>query len=145
MSGKLDLLVYSPVRGRCPHCNSTLVLTNSVGKPKLCYAIPWPKTVVGADMRCGKCKKHFMTHDTKYIETLPIAEQVKCEFVSGKGYATHISIIRMLRSGLIVAQVERYIEDEIREHYLAMKSKHIELWDKVCTSVYMFMYVEQLK
>ena len=67
--GKLDLIIYCPLNGRCPHCNSTLINTNSVGKKKLCYAVPWPKTIVGIDMRCVKCSKHFMTHDPKYVET----------------------------------------------------------------------------
>ena len=92
---KLDLLVYCPLKGRCPHCKSTLITANSVGKRKLCYAVPWPKTIVGVDMRCYKCKKHFMTHDTTY-DTLPSKEQVKREFVSGKGYGSHISLLRLL-------------------------------------------------
>ena len=129
--GKLDLLVYCPLKGRCPHCKSTLITANSVGKRKLCYAVPWPKTIVGVDMRCYKCKKHFMTHDTTYVDTLPSEEQVKREFVSGKGYGSHISLLRLLRSGLTVAQVERYVEDEVRQHYLRIKSQYIELWDKV--------------
>lgn len=70
--GKLDLIVYVPLKGRCPHCDSCLILANSVGKRKLCYDIPWPKTIVGADMRCSKCKKHFMSHDSKYVDTLPM-------------------------------------------------------------------------
>ena len=82
-------------------------------------------------MRCYKCKKHFMTHDTTYVDTLPSEEQVKREFVSGKGYGSHISLLRLLRSGLTVAQVERYVEDEVRQHYLKLKSQYIELWDKV--------------
>ena len=127
MSGKLELIVYSSVKGRYPHCSSTLIQTNSVGKRKLCYAVPWPKSLVGADMRCGKCRKHFMSHDSNYINTLTISEQIKCEFVSGKGYATHVSIIRMLRSGMTVTQVQRYIESELREHYLAMKAQYTEL------------------
>ena len=49
-------------------------------------------------MRCGKCWKHFMTHDLAYIDTLPSEEQVKQDFVTGKGNATHISLIRLLRS-----------------------------------------------
>lgn len=57
--GKLDLLVYCPLKGRRPHCKSALITTNSVGKWKLCYAIPQPKSIIGVDMRCGKCKKHF--------------------------------------------------------------------------------------
>ena len=132
--GKLDLLVYCPLKGRCPHCKSALITANSVGKRKLCYAIPWPKTVVGVDMRCGKCKKHFMTHDTSYVDTLPSEDQVKREFVTAKGNGSHISLLRLLRSGLTVAQVERYIEDEVHEHYLLLKSKYIELWDKVFTT-----------
>ncbi len=54
------------------------------------------------------------------IKTLTISEQIKCEFVSGKGYATHVSNIRMLRSGMTAAQVQRYKVSELREHYLAM-------------------------
>ena len=96
---KLDLLVYCPLKGRCPHCKSAMITANSVGKRKLCYAIPWPKTIVGADMRCGTCKKH-MTHDTIYVDTLPSEEQVKREFVTTKGNGSHISLLRMLRSGL---------------------------------------------
>ena len=130
--GKLDLLVYCPLNGRCPHCSSSLVSANSVGKRKLCYAIPWPKSIVGIDMRCTKCKKHFMTHDQRFVSTLPSAAQVKREFVTGKGNETHMSLIRLLRSGMTVAQVERYIEEEVREHYLVLKSKYIALWDKVC-------------
>ena len=133
--GKLDLLVYCPLKGRCPHCKSALITANSVGKRKLCYAIPWPKTIVGVDMRCGKCKKHFMTHDTNYVDTLPSEEQVKREFVTAKGNGSHISLLRLLRSGLTVAQVERYVEDEVWEHYLLLKAKYIELWDKVFTKV----------
>ena len=128
---KLDLLVYCPLKGRCPHCESALITANSVGKRKLCYAIPWPKSIVGVDMRCGKCKKHFMTHDTNYVDTLPSAEQVKREFVTAKGNGSHISLLRMLRSGLTVAQVERYIDDEVKQHYLKLKANYIELWDKV--------------
>jgi hypothetical protein len=133
--GKLDLLVYCPLNGRCPYCNSALVSANSVGKRKLCYAIPWSKTIVGVDMRCGKCKKHFMTHDTAYVDTLPSSEQMKREFVTGKGNGSHISLLRLLRSGLTVAQVERYVEDEVREQYLQMKAKFIDLLVKVFTEV----------
>lgn len=129
--GKLDLVVYCPLGGRCPHCKSSIISANSVGKRKLCYAIPWPRTIVGVDMRCGKCNKHFMTHNPSYVDTLPSEDQVKREFVTGKGNATDISLIRMLRSGLTVAQVERYIEDEVRQHYLRLKSEYLELWDKV--------------
>ena len=135
--GKLNLLVYCPLIGRCPHCKSALVTANSVGKRKLCYVIPWPKTIVGVDMRCGKCKKHFMTHDISYVDTLPSAEQVKREFVTAKGNGSHISLLRLLRSGLTVAQVQKYVENEVREHYLMLKSKYIELWDKVLlTTIY---------
>lgn len=130
--GKLDLLVYCPLKGRCPHCGSTLISANSVGKRKLCYAVPWPKTIVGADMRCSTCRKHFMSHDPTYVQTLPSGEQMKREFVSTKGNGTHLSLIRMLRSGMTVAQVERYVEGEIREHYLVLKARYIDLWDKVC-------------
>ena len=83
-------------------------------------------------MRCTRCKKHFMTHDARYVDTLPSAEQIKREFVTAKGNGSHISLLRLLRSGLTVAQVERYVEDEVREHYLQMKAKYIDLWDKVC-------------
>ena len=62
--GKQDLLVYCPLTGHCPHCKSSLIAANSVGKRKLCYAIPWPKTIVGVDMRCGRCKKHFTIQST---------------------------------------------------------------------------------
>ncbi len=72
-----------------------------------------------------------MTHDTKYVDTLPSEEQVKREFITGKGNGSHISLLRLLRSGLTVAQVERYMEDEVREHYLKMKEEYIKLWDKV--------------
>ena len=130
-SGKLDLLVYCPTTGRCPYCKSSLIVANSVGKRKLCYSIPWPKTVVGLDMRCKKCKKHFMTHDPLYISTLSSHNQIKCD--GGKGNCTHMSIIRLLRSGLTVAQVERYITAEVQEHYLKLKSQFVELWDKVYT------------
>ena len=80
-------------------------------------------------MRC----KDFMTHNTKYVDTLPSAEQIKREFVTAKGNGSHTSL---LRSGMTVAQVERYVEDEVREHYLQMKAKYIDLWDKVCMKVF---------
>lgn len=67
--GKLDLLIYCPMKGRCLHCNSTLIAGNLVGKYKLYYAVPWPKSILGTDMRCNKCKKHFMTHNPKYVDT----------------------------------------------------------------------------
>ena len=72
-----------------------------------------------------------MTHNPNYVDTLPSEEQEKREFVSAKGNGSHISLLRLLRSGLTVAQVERYVEDEVREHYLMLKSKYIELWEKV--------------
>ena len=79
-----------------------------------------------------------MTHDTSYVETLPTAEQIKREFVTAKGNGSYASLLRLLRSGLTVAQVQRVIEDEVREHYLMLKSKYIELWDKVLlTTVYL--------
>ena len=101
---KLDLIIYSPIMGRCPHCHSSIICANSVGKVKLCYATPWPKTIVGADMRCSKCRKHFMTHDSTYVATLTFKDQAKKDFVTGKGNGTHISVIRLLRSGLTVSQ-----------------------------------------
>ena len=94
--GKLDLLVYCPLKGRCPHCKSALITANLVGKRKLCYAVPWPKIIVGVDMRCTKCKKHFMMHDSSYVDTLPTTEQIKREFVSCKGNESHISLRRLL-------------------------------------------------
>ncbi len=97
-TGMLDLLVYCPLKGRCPHCKSALIVaSNSVGKRKLCYTVPWPKSIVGIDMRCKKCKKHFMTHDPLYVNTLSSEDEVKRDFVSGKGNCTHMSVTRMLR------------------------------------------------
>ncbi len=96
----LILIVYFSVKGKCLHCSSAFIQTNSMGNRKLCYAVPWTKSLVGAEMRCGKCRKHFMSHDSKYINTLTIFEQIKCKFLSGKGYVTHISIISMLHSGM---------------------------------------------
>lgn len=32
-----------------------------------------------------------------------------------------------------VAEVERYIEEEVQEHYLMLKSRYINPWDKVFT------------
>ena len=71
-------------------------------------------------------QKHFMTHDMNYVDTLLSEEQVKREFVTTKGNRSHIFLLHLLRSGLIVAQVERYVEDEVREHYLLLKSKYID-------------------
>ena len=68
-----------------------------------------------------------MTHDISYVDTLPSEEQIKREFVTAKGNGSHISLLRLLRSGLTVAQVQRYVENEVREHYLMLKSKYIEL------------------
>lgn len=76
-----------------------------------------------------------MTHDPSYVDTLPSDQQIKHEFVSSKGNGSHISLLRLLRSGLTVAQVERYIDDEVRQHYLMLKSRYIELWDKVFTTI----------
>lgn len=76
-----------------------------------------------------------MTHDTAYVDTLPSSEQMKREFVTGKGNGSHISLLRLLRSGLTVAQVERYVEDEVQEQYLQMKAKFIDLLVKVFTEV----------
>ena len=137
--GKLDLMMYCPVSGKCPHCNSASIMRNTVGKPKLCYALPWPKTIVVVDMRCGKCNKQFMTHDPIYVDTLPSELQIKREFVSSKRYATHISLIRLLRSGLTVAQVLRIAGDEIQEEYLRLKSEYLKLWDKVYSRTYIYM------
>lgn len=47
-----------------------------------------------------------MTQDLAYISTLTSHDQIKREFVSGKGNCTDLSIIRLLRTGLTVAQVE---------------------------------------
>ena len=71
-----------------------------------------------------------MTHDPNYVETLTSADQVKRDFVAGKGNGSHTSVLRLLRSGLTVAQVERLIEEEVWEHYLQLKGAYIELWDK---------------
>ena len=125
--GKLDLMMYCPVSVKCSHCHSANIIRKTMGKRKLCYALPWPKAIVGVDMRCGKCTKHFMTHNPIYVDTLPSELQIKREFVSGKKHATQISLIRLLRSGLTVAQVERIAGDEIKENQ-RLKS---EIWDKV--------------
>ena len=128
---KLDAILFCPLTGRCPYCKSALLSANSVGKGKLCYAIPWPKTVIGLDVKCVKCSRHFMTFDADYVATLPSGVQLKADFVTGKGNASHMSLLHLLRSGMTVAQVEKYAEAEIREHYLVLKAEYIELWDKV--------------
>jgi len=66
-----------------------------------------------------------MSHDTRYIESLPLEVQVK------HGNGTHVSILRLLRSGLTVAQVERYLESEVYEHYLQLKQGYVQLWEQV--------------
>ena len=72
-----------------------------------------------------------MTHDSSYVATLPTSEQIQQEFVNGKGNGSHTSLLRILRCGMTVAQLERYIQDEVREHYLKLKASYIVLWDKV--------------
>ena len=86
-----------------------------------------------------------MTHDPSYVDILPTADQVKREFVAGKGNGSHLSLLCLLRSGLTMAQVERYVHEEVCDHYLKLKANYIELWDKVCIeySVYhicVYMY-----
>ncbi len=135
--GKLELIVYCPMSGRCPHCNSMMISANSVGSRKLIYAIPWPKSLVGIDMRCGKCKKHWLTHDPKYVRTLPMSVQLQQTCISTKGNGTDLSLIRMLRSGVTVAQVERLVQEEVTQHYLHLKSEYITLWDKVTLCIMM--------
>ena len=129
--GKLDLIVYCLLNGRCPYCKSALISINTVGKTKLCYGVPWPKSIVGVNMKCSQCKKHFMTHHSSYTDSLPLEEQIKQEFVTGKGNGSHISLLRLLGSGLAVVQVQRYSEDEERQHYHFLKSEFLDLWDKV--------------
>ncbi len=68
-----------------------------------------------------------MTHDPLYINTLSSEDQVKRDFVSGKGNCTHMSVIRLLRSELTVAQVDRYITAEVQQLYLKLKSEFVEL------------------
>ena len=73
-------------------------------------------------------------HDPRHqlhVRQHPPYSGVKREFVTAKGNGSHISLLRLLRTGLTVAQVERYLEDEVQKHYLKMKDKYIELWDKV--------------
>ncbi len=108
-----------------------MISANSVRRRKLIYAIPWPKSLVGIDMRCGKCKKHWLTHDPKYVSTLPMSVQLQQTCISTKGNGTDLSLIRMLRSGLTVAQVERLVQEEVTQHCLHLKSEYIALWDKV--------------
>ena len=72
------------------------------------------------------------------METLLTAEQIKWEYVTAKGNDSHTSLLCLLWSGLTVAQFQWVIEDEVREHYLMLKSKYIELWDKVLlTTLYL--------
>ena len=84
-----------------------------------------------------------MTHDPSYVDTLTSEEQIRHDFVTGKGNGSHISLLRLLQSGLTMAQVERYVEDEVQQHYLQLidKSNYIQLWDKVYifTAVKVFM------
>ena len=61
----------------------------------------------------------------------PFRRADKQEFVTDKGTRSHISLLRLLPSRLTVAQVERYVEDEVWQHYLQLNSKYIELLDKV--------------
>ena len=35
-------------------------------------------SIVGIDMRCTKCKKHFMMHDPRYVDTLPSGHAGVC-------------------------------------------------------------------
>lgn len=71
----------------------------------------------------------LMTHDSMWTPSLQQSRSSRS--LSPKGNGSHISLQQLLQSGLTVAQVERYIEDEVWEHYLQMKAKYIELWDKV--------------
>lgn len=48
-----------------------------------------------------------------YVDTLPSEEQIKHEFITAKGNGSHISLLCLLQLGLILAQVEWYIQDEL--------------------------------
>ena len=72
-----------------------------------------------------------MMHDTSYTDSLPSEEQIKQEFMTGKGNGSHISLLLLLRSGLTVVQVQHYIEDKVRQHYYFLKSEFLDLRDKV--------------
>jgi hypothetical protein len=69
-----------------------------------------------------------MTHDPSYVASLPSGDQLKRDFVATKGNGTDLSLVKMLRSGMTVAQVKHYAEGQIREHYLMLKSQYVELW-----------------
>ena len=59
-------------------------------------------------------------------DTLPSSEQFQREFVTAKGNGSHVSLLRLLRSGMTVAQVQCYIEGEVQKHYLKLKANYID-------------------
>ena len=81
-----------------------------------------------------------MMHDPSYVDTLRSDQQINREFISSKGNRNDTSLLRLLRLGLTVDQVERYIKDEVRQHFFMLKSNTFNsgrryLLPSLCTAI----------
>ena len=96
----LDLLIFAPTTGYCPHCTSKNIFAHGASKAKFVYGKVFPYWCLGVNIRCKDCSKMVKSIDVRYVATLPRADRMRMPFLStGRSNGVDYYLIVQMRLG----------------------------------------------
>ncbi|KAF4699133.1 recombinase rad51, partial [Perkinsus olseni] len=137
-----DCCIWNPHTGKCPGCGScNLTVLSKMSIPKEIVCLPYCYSAVTPRITCGSCRRSFYGWDIDYLATLPLAVQIRCPFIAGKGRGMDQSVIALFRSSLMsngsISRTVSFINSQLRAECLLRKEAVARRWQSSLASPFL--------
>ena len=125
-TGYLDLFIFGPMTGVCPHCRSPNIRNKGANSHiKLVWNYGLPYYSLGIDICCVDCGRNIKSIDSRYVETLPKHQRLAMPFIQiGAMVAVDMKLIRMMRMGQCALPICQGAIAMMQAQYQAMKYEY---------------------
>lgn len=106
--GYLDLFLFAPTNGHCPHCKSNKIVGRGVSSwlKLVLKADDFPMYCRGMDIKCVDCNSFIKSMDSRYVNTLPSKEKLQMTFLNtGQSYGIDNAMVRGMRNGQTASSI----------------------------------------
>ena len=99
--GFLDMLIFAPSTGHCPHCESGKIHASRICScAKLVCTLACPMHCLGMDVDFTNCNRSIKSFDSCCVATLPRHHRLQMPFLqTGQSLGVHNNLIRFMRLG----------------------------------------------
>ena len=128
--GYFDLTIFAYSSGRCPHCNSTDIVSTSINsRLKIIHTLKKPRFIQGCGMKCNNpgCNgRGWQTYESTYVATLKKHLQQELNaIIVGASDGIDLDMLTQMRNGATAASIVKSSNANLVRWHDQLHSKYV--------------------